>query len=460
MKVQLRVRFVDDADTQDVSSMIELADEVSIEGLGLSLADGKALLSWVQRLVVQRQVAARNCAQAACPRCGKPRSVKDHHSVTYRSLFGKVSARVTRWMPCAGCGRGAAPAPSGQRWVAAELLYVQARLAATLPYARCFEILDLLLPSGAAAAPSTVRQRALGAGQRLDVQGLAARPTDAVVRAGAATKVCIGMDGGYVRHCHPGRCHTRYRKHGAADFEVVAGRLLGHGATRSVAFVRSADPHSERRVRALVAPYAQSLEIFTDGDVLLRSWQESTAPKQTHILDWYHLRRRVDNLDRLLHRREVGQQLRPRVHDRLSMLDRNLQWRLWHGRGLEVMRRLRIMLLILDRRSIRGKAMAVALRKAIVELHEYLQNNADSLPHYAERWRQGQRISSAFAESAVNQIIDKRMSKSQQMRWDPRSAHELLQVRVRLLDGQLRADFQNWYPGMPSNEPTWRLAAA
>ncbi|MCW2313342.1 hypothetical protein [Rhodoferax antarcticus] len=54
-------------------------------------------------------------------------------------------------------------------------------------------------------------------------------------------------------------------------------------------------------------------------------------------------------------------------------------------------------------------------------------------------------------ESAVNQIIDKRMSKSQQMRWDPKSAHQLLQVRVRVIDGLLRDDFARWYPGFPAN---------
>jgi len=53
----------------------------------------------------------------------------------------------------------------------------------------------------------------------------------------------------------------------------------------------------------------------------------------------------------------------------------------------------------------------------------------------------------------------RRMSKSQQMRWDPRSAHLLLQVRVRLIDGQLRDDFARWYPGFPSNASTMSLAA-
>ena len=62
-------------------------------------------------------------------------------------------------------------------------------------------------------------------------------------------------------------------------------------------------------------------------------------------------------------------------------------------------------------------------------------------------------------ESAVNQIIDKRMSKSQQMRWSPQSAHLLLQVRIRVIDGRLRQDFERWYPGFTANDATLQLSA-
>jgi hypothetical protein len=40
----------------------------------------------------------------------------------------------------------------------------------------------------------------------------------------------------------------------------------------------------------------------------------------------------------------------------------------------------------------------------------------------------------AFVESAVNQVISKRMVKKQQMQWTPRGAHLLLQTRTKLLN--------------------------
>jgi hypothetical protein len=44
--------------------------------------------------------------------------------------------------------------------------------------------------------------------------------------------------------------------------------------------------------------------------------------------------------------------------------------------------------------------------------------------------------------------------KKQQMRWQPETAHLLLQVRTRTLNGKLRETFQRWWPAMtPASAP-------
>jgi hypothetical protein len=47
----------------------------------------------------------------------------------------------------------------------------------------------------------------------------------------------------------------------------------------------------------------------------------------------------------------------------------------------------------------------------LLDTVRYLELNADSLPDYGSRFRNGARISTGFAESAVNEIIAKRMNK-------------------------------------------------
>ena len=54
------------------------------------------------------------------------------------------------------------------------------------------------------------------------------------------------------------------------------------------------------------------------------------------------------------------------------------------------------------------------------------------------------------------------MVKKQQMRWTPKGAHLLLQVRTRVLNDELGSAFERWYPAfvMPTHAAeTQELAA-
>jgi hypothetical protein len=264
----------------------------------------------------------------------------------------------------------------------------------------------------------------------------------------------VGLDGGFVRHCDAGSAHS---------FEIIAGRVLANDdSQRSVAFVRTFDEHSRTRVQQAVAALGgadESLRVFTDGDGALRDLQLSVLPEATHVLDWYHLTRRLTVLASVINGKEAAEKLPARGQDRLSEWMDSAKWRLWHGREAGAITQLQSMLVVMARHSVPGEAVVKRMTKLTTELLRYLENNADSIPDYGQRYRAGERISTSFVESAVNQIIDKRMSKSQQMRWSPESAHLLLQVRTSVLDGRLREDFARWYPGFSANDSDVRLTA-
>ena len=98
--------------------------------------------------------------------------------------------------------------------------------------------------------------------------------------------------------------------------------------------------------------------------------------------------------------------------------------------------------------------------RTIREFGNYIAANQAYIPDYGDRHRNGERISSAFAESAVNQLVSRRMVKQQQMHWTERGAHLLLQVRAQVMNGDLRDTFRRWYPGMKadSEDPLRRVA--
>ena len=84
--------------------------------------------------------------------------------------------------------------------------------------------------------------------------------------------------------------------------------------------------------------------------------------------------------------------------------------------------------------------------KGVEELRIYVERNRQFIPNYGERYRNGERIASGFVESAVNQVVSKRMVKRQQMAWSQRGAHLLLQIRTRVLNEEWEDSFRRWYP--------------
>ena len=85
-----------------------------------------------------------------------------------------------------------------------------------------------------------------------------------------------------------------------------------------------------------------------------------------------------------------------------------------------------------------GRIEGIALNFGYGEYDEFKAAVDRLIPNYGERWRYGEAIATGFVESTVNQVISKRFVKQQQMKWSPRGAHLLLQMRTRLLNGELR----------------------
>ena len=104
-----------------------------------------------------------------------------------------------------------------------------------------------------------------------------------------------------------------------------------------------------------------------------------------------------------------------------------LKWNLLHGnvpKALQIAEDLQFALDLEENRQEQRK-----LLKAVREFGTYITANRPFIPNYGDRYRHGETISTAFVESAINQVLSKRFVKKQQMRWTDRGAHLLLQVQ-------------------------------
>ena len=91
-------------------------------------------------------------------------------------------------------------------------------------------------------------------------------------------------------------------------------------------------------------------------------------------------------------------------------------------------------------------------------LDDYLTGQCDWLVNYGERHRAGLRVGTALTEGTANFLVNRRMNKSQQMRWSRRGADRLLQVRCAVYNGTLGSDFGQRFHA--ANDALPQVAAA
>jgi hypothetical protein len=182
----------------------------------------------------------------------------------------------------------------------------------------------------------------------------------------------------------------------------------------------------------------QQVDFLSDGGEDVRNVQLYLNPEAEHLLDWFHVTMRLTVLmqttkgaPETIGAGEEQYELRPKVLKQLE----SIKWYLWHGNVFQALHRLQDLEMDLDAAAFDSKNPTLRkLLKGVEELHTYVERNQTFIPNYGERYRNGERIASGFVESAVNQVISKRMSKRQQMQWTQRGAHLLLQIRTRVLN--------------------------
>ena len=140
-----------------------------------------------------------------------------------------------------------------------------------------------------------------------------------------------------------------------------------------------------------------------------------------------------------------------------------LHWRLWNGKAKNArisIDRIRAVMHHFQGEPGERKSTAPSrkLWTALQALDGYLTGQCDWLVNYAERHRAGLRVGTAITEGTANFLVNRRMNKSQQMRWSRRGADLLLQVRCAVYNGTLGSGFGQKF--QPANDPSPPIAIA
>ncbi len=199
----------------------------------------------------------------------------------------------------------------------------------------------------------------------------------------------------------------------------------------------------------------QAITFLSDGGENVRDLQLYLSPLAEHLLDWFHVTMRITAL-----RQQLKELVTQAPSDDLAKLDaefERIKWYLWHGNVFRALQEIEHVQWTLEDCEEDVPASA-KLAKSVRDFYGYIKTNQEFIPNYGERYRYGEAIATGFVESTVNQVVSKRMVKKQQMRWTKQGAH-LLQVRTQVLNDDLRATFERWYPAMVKIEVSLQKAA-
>ncbi len=444
--------------TETEVAQIERDEQAGVAELGLRLDEAKQLTAALQAQIVPAQVAAVGERRRSCVACGRVLASKGHYGARFRSLFGDVPVRIRRLHVCPCQGSGAAKSFAvldlGGDAVAPELAYVTARYAALMPFGKVVAFLSELLPMSGAQNTGTVRNRTLRVGTEIVQEHLV--ETAQQPAAQAAGIVVVGLDGGYVR--------SRYRQE-ERHFEVVAGKVIhADGAQHCFAFARNDHAIASEAFRQALAAAGVHADtpatVLCDGDAGLWRLQREALPGATIVLDWWHAAVRFEHALQAARGLGAGTADTHLASEAVRGLER-AKWRLWHGRWPGCRRKLAALCRWTERKRLRDVTGIGRLQQHASELLGYFERNENALVHYAARRRRGEPISTAFVESAVNEIVAKRMNKKQQMRWSRATVQPFLDVRTAVLNDTLEDAFRHHHPGFrPANDDHRSMTAA
>ena len=320
-----------------------------------------------------------------------------------------------------------------------------------MTYRMAAELLAQMFPVDAGNDPETLRCHTLKIGADLQDQA-AVRPDS------AAPAIAVTLDSTFIRSCEERERHLEVR---VGNVETASGGRQVLGA------VAKADTDIKVLIRRGLDAVGRSedtvLTAFTDGCSGLRHILADAGVTETPILDWFHIGMRLQHLEQIAGGLSADDPARIAAKAVIvSEVDR-LHWRLWNGKAKDARISIkRIRMVMHHFRGEQGGRKSIApARKLWTALHAldgYLTGQRDWLVNYAARHRAGLRVGTAITEGTANFLVNRRMNKSQQMRWSRRGADLLLQVRCAVYNGTFGSGLgQRFYP---ANHPLLQTAVA
>jgi hypothetical protein len=304
-----------------------------------------------------------------------------------------------------------------------------------------------MFPVGTGSDKETMRRHTLKAGALL-------RDSAAMRPETPTPAITVTVDSTFIRSCEDGERHLEVQV-GNVETETGGRQVFGAVARSGTAI----DMLIRRSLDAVGRTEASELTAFTDGCAGLRRILADAGVSDLPILDWFHIGMRLQHLEQIAKALTSDDPERVAAKAVIVAEVERLHWRIWNGKAKDAQISIhRIRAVMHHFKSEPGSRRSIALSRklwtASQALDGYLTGQNDWLVNYAQRHRAGLRVGTAITEGTANFLVNRRMNKSQQMRWSRRGADLLLQVRCAVYNGTFGSAYgQKFQPANDSSPP-------
>jgi hypothetical protein len=280
--------------------------DLSSEGVGLALAEAKALLAELQQRIVQDQVAEYVTCARVCPDCMALRRLRDQRTRMLQTLFGTVTVAAPRIRLCS-CADTFGMADMSFSPLAdvlpdrftAELCQLHAELSARHSFREAGRLLETFVPCSPPNHTS-VRNRLHRVSSKIEAVEADTPPVPAAQprrRRSKRAEIVVMIDGAHLRAV-PG-LNTRH-----VDVTVGKVETTGRLPRRFALAPMGTEQPAQAITAALLSQGWQPgrlVAVISDGEPALPNLvRTATGEPVRHILDWWHISMRVRHIEQAL----------------------------------------------------------------------------------------------------------------------------------------------------------------
>jgi hypothetical protein len=334
-----------------------------------------------------------------------------------------------------------------------ELDQLQARLSALMTYRVAVDLLAHLLPIDAGKIPETLRSHTLRVGEQLSDAASEDQPGAAVA----------GITGSLVS------TFIRSREEGESHLEVRVGNVETAGGGRQMfGAVAKADTDITALIRRNLETVGRTADTevtaFTEGCPGPRCILANAGAAKPSILDWFHIAMRLQRAKQVASGLLTDDPDRVQAKAVIVAEVERLRWRIWNGKAKGAQRSIvrirKVMHVFKDERGHHTKGVpSRRLWSALHDVDSYLSGQSAWLVNYAEWNRVGLRVGTSITEGTANFLVNRRMNKSQRMRWFRPGGRLLLQARCAVYYGTLGSDLGHRFDVVANQDPVFAMAA-